>query len=102
MSFIKNSGQELQHQTKGKIFLIFGPRLNFLFADIKSQLADQIKCLEQRTETQNAILHEINDFIKKRAELDLEYSRQLEKLTKSVMIKHKNEKQKYVCFVFYC
>jgi SLIT-ROBO Rho GTPase activating protein len=41
-----------------------------------------------------AIFQEINDFIKKRAELDLQYSKELDKLVKSVMLKHKNEKQR--------
>uniref|UniRef100_A0A914XTQ9 Uncharacterized protein n=1 Tax=Panagrolaimus superbus TaxID=310955 RepID=A0A914XTQ9_9BILA len=76
MSFIKTSGHELHQQTK----------------EIKSQLTEQVKCLEQRTDTQVSILNEINDFVKKRAEIELEYSKQLEKLTKSFMIKHKNEK----------
>jgi SLIT-ROBO Rho GTPase activating protein len=76
MSFIKTSGHELHQQTK----------------EIKSQLTEQIKCLEQRTDTQVNILNEINEFVKKRAEIELEYSKQLEKLTKSFMIKHKNEK----------
>ncbi|CAD5226340.1 unnamed protein product [Bursaphelenchus xylophilus] len=62
--------------------------------DIKLQLLDQIKCLEGRTETQVNIYHEINDFCKKKAEIDQEYSKQLDKLVKSVMIKYKNEKNK--------
>lgn len=62
---------------------------------MRAQLLDQIKCLEQRTDVQVSILHEINDFLKKRSELDLEYSKQLDKLVKSVMLKYKNERQKF-------
>lgn len=60
------------------------------------QLLEQIKCLEGRTDTQVGIYHEINDFCKRRAEIDLEYSKQLDKLVKSVMLKYKNEKSKWV------
>uniref|UniRef100_A0A914I8C0 SLIT-ROBO Rho GTPase-activating protein 1 n=1 Tax=Globodera rostochiensis TaxID=31243 RepID=A0A914I8C0_GLORO len=77
-SFRKASQQEFQHQIK----------------EIRAQLFDQVKCLEQRTDVQVAILGEVNDFVKKKAELDLEYSKQLDKLVKSVMLKHKNEKLK--------
>jgi len=79
---------------------------------------DQGKCLEQRTETQVVILHEIQvsvnsatgipnhgprlqDFLKRRAEIDLDYSKQLDKLVKSVMIKHKGEKQKRATWSLY-
>ncbi|KAI1724883.1 rhoGAP domain-containing protein [Ditylenchus destructor] len=80
MSIRKASQQEFQHQIK----------------DVRSQLLEQVKCLEHRTDVQTSILHEINDFLKKRSEIDLEYSKQLDKLVKSVMLKHKNEKQKRV------
>uniref|UniRef100_A0A914BYH4 FCH domain-containing protein n=1 Tax=Acrobeloides nanus TaxID=290746 RepID=A0A914BYH4_9BILA len=78
MSYKKNGSQDFQHQIK----------------DIRGQLYDQVKCLEIRSETQVSILHEINDFFKKRAELDLEYAKQLDKLVKNTMLKHKNEKNR--------
>lgn len=80
------------------LFFIFIKTVIFL--DIRGQLLDQVKCLEQRTDIQVSILHEVNDFLKKRAELDLEYSKQLDKLVKSVMLKYKNEKQKLVFLTF--
>lgn len=63
---------------------------------MRSQLYEQVKCLENHTDTHISILHEVNDFLKRRSEIDLEYSKQLDKLVKSVMLKYKNEKQKFV------
>ncbi|KAL3111610.1 hypothetical protein niasHT_016587 [Heterodera trifolii] len=77
-AFRKASQQEFQHQIK----------------EIRAQLFDQVKCLEQRTDMQVAILGEINDFVRRKAELDSDYSKQVDKLVKSVMVKHKNEKMK--------
>jgi len=50
--------------------------------------------LEQRSNDKVAIFQEINDFLKKRAELDLQYSKELDKLVKSVMMRHKAERQR--------
>ncbi|VIO86567.1 Uncharacterized protein BM_BM3323 [Brugia malayi] len=61
---------------------------------IRSQLNDQLRCLETRTEAQTAILLELNDYYRKKAELDGEYGKQLEKLAKNIMQKHKNERYK--------
>ncbi|KAL3982045.1 RhoGAP domain family protein [Acanthocheilonema viteae] len=61
---------------------------------IRSQLNEQLRCLETRTEAQTAILLELNDYYRKKAELDGEYGKQLEKLAKNIMQKHKNERYK--------
>jgi len=47
-------------------------------------------------DTQIAILYEIQDYFKKRAEVELQYSRDLDKLNKSILEKHKSEKKKYI------
>lgn len=62
--------------------------------EIRCQLAEQLRCLEARTETQSAILLELNDYYRRKAELDFEYGKQLEKLARSAMQRHKNEKNK--------
>jgi len=59
-------------------------------------LNDGLKSLEQRMDTQIAILYEIQDYFKKRAEVELQYSRDLDKLNKSILEKHKSEKKKYI------
>ncbi|XP_076304091.1 SLIT-ROBO Rho GTPase-activating protein 1-like [Tachypleus tridentatus] len=62
--------------------------------DIRQQLNEQLKCLDVRMENQIAIVTEIQDFFRRRAEVEMEYSRSLEKLSKSLMLRHKAEKQK--------
>ncbi|KAI6215685.1 hypothetical protein M3Y94_00413500 [Aphelenchoides besseyi] len=78
MSFRKNTHQELNSQVK----------------DLKAQFQDQIKCFEHRTDTQITIYHEINEFCKRRADIELEYAKALEKLVKTSMVRCKNEKNK--------
>ncbi|XP_067126010.1 SLIT-ROBO Rho GTPase-activating protein 1-like isoform X3 [Centruroides vittatus] len=62
--------------------------------DIRQQLNEQLKCLDMRMETQVAIVAEIQDYFRRRAEVELEYSRALDKLSKSLMLRHKAEKQR--------
>ncbi|XP_052778969.1 SLIT-ROBO Rho GTPase-activating protein 3-like isoform X2 [Mya arenaria] len=62
--------------------------------DIRQQLAEQLKCLEGRLETQMAMVQEIQDFYRRKAELEMEYSRNLDKLVKNTWSRHKQEKQK--------
>ncbi len=59
-----------------------------------------LKGLEQRMETQISIIYELQDFFKKRAEVEMQYSRDLDKLTKQIAAKHKSEKSKYDPFIF--
>jgi SLIT-ROBO Rho GTPase activating protein len=63
-------------------------------SEIRSQLSDQLRCLEQRTETQVSLLNEVHEYFRRRAEIDAEHARQLDKLAKSIMQKHKNEKNR--------
>ncbi len=77
--------------------LSFGLTILCLFApDIRSQLTEQIRCLDNRLDTNVAILFEIQEFYKKRAEVEREYSKSLDKLVKNIMMRHNAEKQKYV------
>lgn len=63
--------------------------------DIRQQLTEQLKCLDFRLEMQLQLLHEIQDFYRRRAEVESEYGHNMEKLVKQTMTKHRNEKQKY-------
>ena len=58
------------------------------------QLNDQLRCLDSRLESQQGQLTEIQDIFRRRAEIELAYSRDLEKLAKLVTIRHKEQKQK--------
>ncbi|WAR26158.1 SRGP3-like protein [Mya arenaria] len=67
---------------------------SILKPNIRQQLAEQLKCLEGRLETQMAMVQEIQDFYRRKAELEMEYSRNLDKLVKNTWSRHKQEKQK--------
>ncbi|XP_076333545.1 SLIT-ROBO Rho GTPase-activating protein 3-like isoform X2 [Tachypleus tridentatus] len=70
--------------------------------DIRQQLNEQLKCLDLRVEIQASIINEFQDFIRRRAEVELEYSRSLEKLAKSFTLRHKAEKQKRGQWHLFC
>ena len=40
-----------------------------LIVEIRNQFAEQLRCLEQRTETQVALINELQDFFRRRAEV---------------------------------
>ncbi|CAK9290489.1 unnamed protein product [Gordionus sp. m RMFG-2023] len=62
--------------------------------DLRTQLNEQLKCLDLKVETEFAILSEIQDFFKKRSELEMEYSRSLDKMVRNIQLRHRNEKSK--------
>ena len=62
--------------------------------DLKLQLGEQLKCLDHRVETQCAILSELQDYFRRRSELEMDYSRSLEKLHRNTINRHKSEKAK--------
>ncbi|CAN7939703.1 unnamed protein product [Ixodes hexagonus] len=61
-------------------------------ADIRQQLGEQLKCLDVRLETQVALVGEMQDYFRRRAEVELEYSRALDKMARTLMLRHKAEK----------
>ena len=69
---------------------------NFFIADIRAQLNEQLRCLDYRMETQISVVGELQDFFRRRAEVELDYSKNLDKLSKSLSARHKEQKQKYV------
>ncbi|XP_022258054.1 SLIT-ROBO Rho GTPase-activating protein 3-like, partial [Limulus polyphemus] len=69
---------------------------------IRQQLNEQLKCLDLRVEIQASIIVELQDFFRRRAEVELEYSRSLEKLAKSFTLRHKAEKQKRGQWHLFC
>ena len=48
--------------------------------DIRKQLSDQIGSLEFRTESKIAMLNELQEFFKRRSEVEMEYMRGLDRL----------------------
>ena len=60
------------------------------FAEIRQQFVDQLKSLEHRSECQVAILGELYEFFKRRADLDAENAKQLEKMARQLAGRNRN------------
>uniref|UniRef100_A0A4W3HT98 SLIT-ROBO Rho GTPase activating protein 1 n=1 Tax=Callorhinchus milii TaxID=7868 RepID=A0A4W3HT98_CALMI len=52
----------------------------------------QLKCLEQQTEMRVQLLQDLQDFFRKKSEIEMEYSRNLEKLAERFMAKTRSTK----------
>uniref|UniRef100_A0A672HQJ6 SLIT-ROBO Rho GTPase activating protein 1b n=1 Tax=Salarias fasciatus TaxID=181472 RepID=A0A672HQJ6_SALFA len=61
-------------------------------ADVRTQLVEQQRCLEQQTEMRVQLLQDLQDFFRKKAEIETEYSRNLEKLAERFMAKTRSTK----------
>lgn len=66
--------------------------------DIRLQLNEQLRCLDMRMESQVALIQELQDFFRRRGEVELDYSKSLDKLAKGIQLRHKEQKQKWVTF----
>uniref|UniRef100_A0A3Q3XMB0 SLIT-ROBO Rho GTPase-activating protein 1 n=1 Tax=Mola mola TaxID=94237 RepID=A0A3Q3XMB0_MOLML len=64
----------------------------FKFEEIRAQLVEQQKCLDQQTEMRVQLLQDLQDFFRKKAEIEMEYSRNLEKLAERFMAKTRSTK----------
>uniref|UniRef100_A0A673ANV9 SLIT-ROBO Rho GTPase activating protein 1b n=1 Tax=Sphaeramia orbicularis TaxID=375764 RepID=A0A673ANV9_9TELE len=56
------------------------------------RLVEQQRCLEQQTEMRVQLLQDLQDFFRKKAEIETEYSRNLEKLAERFMAKTRSTK----------
>ncbi|KAB0394980.1 hypothetical protein E2I00_008903 [Balaenoptera physalus] len=65
---------------------------SLLSSEIRAQLVEQQKCLEQQTEMRVQLLQDLQDFFRKKAEIETEYSRNLEKLAERFMAKTRSTK----------
>ncbi|XP_076645698.1 SLIT-ROBO Rho GTPase-activating protein 1 isoform X2 [Halictus rubicundus] len=72
----------------------YNPDTKDVFPDIRLQLNEQLRCLDVRMEAQVALVAELQDFFRKRAELELDYSKSLDKMARSIQLRHKEQKQK--------
>uniref|UniRef100_A0A8C5GA54 SLIT-ROBO Rho GTPase activating protein 3 n=1 Tax=Gouania willdenowi TaxID=441366 RepID=A0A8C5GA54_GOUWI len=67
---------------------------NFIFQhdkDPKHTLVEQFKCLEQQSESRIQLLQDLQEFFRRKAEIDLEYSRSLDKLAERFSSKIRNQ-----------
>uniref|UniRef100_A0A3B3UFA1 SLIT-ROBO Rho GTPase activating protein 3 n=1 Tax=Poecilia latipinna TaxID=48699 RepID=A0A3B3UFA1_9TELE len=70
---------------------------DFLQSQIRNQLVEQFKCLEQQSESRIQLLQDLQEFFRRKAEIELEYSRSLEKLAErfSSKIRSSREHQQF-------
>ncbi|XP_078805230.1 SLIT-ROBO Rho GTPase-activating protein 1 isoform X5 [Oryzias latipes] len=60
--------------------------------EIRAQLLEQQKCLDQQTDMRVQLLQDLQDFFRKKAEIEMDYSRNLEKLAERFMAKTRSTK----------
>ncbi|KAM6981031.1 SLIT-ROBO Rho GTPase-activating protein 3 isoform 2-T2 [Aplochiton taeniatus] len=61
--------------------------------EIRNQLVEQFKCLEQQSESRIQLLQDLQEFFRRKAELQLEYSRSLEKLAERFSSKIRSSRE---------
>ncbi|OBS79369.1 hypothetical protein A6R68_18229 [Neotoma lepida] len=57
------------------------------------QLVEQFKCLEQQSESRLQLLQDLQEFFRRKAEIELEYSRSLEKLAERFSSKIRSSRE---------
>ncbi|XP_078062887.1 SLIT-ROBO Rho GTPase-activating protein 3-like, partial [Mustelus asterias] len=60
--------------------------------EIRGQLTDQMKCLDTQVEFRSQCLQDLSEFFRRKAEIELEYSRGLDKLAERFSSKIRNSK----------
>lgn len=60
--------------------------------EIRTQLVEQLKCLDQQCELRVQLLQDLQDFFRKKAEIEMDYSRNLEKLSERFLTKTRSTK----------
>uniref|UniRef100_A0A8D2LGQ1 SLIT-ROBO Rho GTPase activating protein 3 n=1 Tax=Varanus komodoensis TaxID=61221 RepID=A0A8D2LGQ1_VARKO len=60
---------------------------------IRTQLVEQFKCLEQQSESRLQLLQDLQEFFRRKAEIELEYSRNLEKLAERFSSKIRSSRE---------
>uniref|UniRef100_A0A667Y648 SLIT-ROBO Rho GTPase activating protein 3 n=1 Tax=Myripristis murdjan TaxID=586833 RepID=A0A667Y648_9TELE len=62
--------------------------------EIRNQLVEQFRCLEQQSESRLQLLQDLQEFFRRKAELQLEYSRGLDKLAERYSAKIRTSREK--------
>uniref|UniRef100_A0A8C9WM20 SLIT-ROBO Rho GTPase activating protein 3 n=1 Tax=Scleropages formosus TaxID=113540 RepID=A0A8C9WM20_SCLFO len=63
------------------------------YTSIRNQLVEQFKCLEQQSEARLQLLQDLQEFFRRKAEIQLEYSRSLEKLAERFSSKIRSSRE---------
>lgn len=66
--------------------------LPFTLSEVRAQLVEQLKCLDQQCELRVQLLQDLQDFFRKKAEIEMDYSRNLEKLGERFLTKTRSTK----------
>ncbi|XP_018408825.1 PREDICTED: rho GTPase-activating protein 4 isoform X3 [Nanorana parkeri] len=61
--------------------------------EIRGQLTEQVKCLDAQVDFRQQLLQDMSEFLRRKAEINLEYSRSLEKLSDRFSAKIRNSKE---------
>ncbi|XP_042195385.1 SLIT-ROBO Rho GTPase-activating protein 3 isoform X2 [Callorhinchus milii] len=61
--------------------------------EIRAQLTEQLKCLEQQSESRLQLLQDLQEFFRRKAEIEVEYSRSLDKLAERFSAKIRSSKE---------
>ncbi|XP_036388859.1 SLIT-ROBO Rho GTPase-activating protein 3-like isoform X1 [Megalops cyprinoides] len=61
--------------------------------EIRNQLVEQFKCMEQQSESRLQLLQDLQEFFRRKAEIQLEYSRSLEKLAERFSSKIRSSRE---------
>lgn len=67
--------------------------LFFQCPEIRNQLVEQFKCLEQQSESRIQLLQDLQEFFRRKAEIELEYSRSLDKLAERFSSKIRSSRE---------
>ena len=65
-------------------------------SDVRQQLSDQLRCLDQRVDCHLGMVSELQDYYRRHSEIEAELARSLDKLDKQIRARHKAEKQRSV------
>ncbi|KAK6318036.1 hypothetical protein J4Q44_G00113270 [Coregonus suidteri] len=84
--------KELSKDTRNKIVDLHQAGKTESAIEIRAQLVEQQKCLDQQTEMRVQLLQDLQDFFRKKSEIEMEYSRNLEKLAERFMAKTRSTK----------
>lgn len=61
----------------------------FSFSEVRGQLSEQLKVLDAQLEQKTQHLQDLSDYLRRRGEIEAEYSRSLEKLSERFTLKTK-------------
>uniref|UniRef100_A0A4W6D5H8 SLIT-ROBO Rho GTPase-activating protein 1 n=1 Tax=Lates calcarifer TaxID=8187 RepID=A0A4W6D5H8_LATCA len=84
----------LMYNHKKDLFILKVVSLFFFwYTEIRNQLVEQFRCLEQQSESRLQLLQDLQEFFRRKAELQLEYSRGLDKLAERYSAKIRTSRE---------